>query len=83
MRAPQACLVFVFVLAGAASAQDTQTVPLGQRNYDVFDLSLPAAVHTYAFQVSRATRLVVDVRSAGGVVEVRLTDGLGSPRDPA
>ena len=85
MRAQQSFLAFAFVLvlAGAAPAQEGQTVSLGQRSYDVFDLSSATPAHTYAFQVARATRLVVDVRSASGAVEVSLIDGLGSPRDPA
>jgi len=83
MRTQWAVFAVVLVLAGTAAAQDAQTVSLGQRSYDVFDLSLATPGHTYAFQVGRATRLVVDVRSAAGAVEVSLTDGLGSPRDPA
>ena len=84
MRTQRSFPVFAFVLAlaGTAAAQDPQTVSLGQRSYDVFDLT-PAAAHIYTFHVARATRLVVDVRSADGPVEVSLTDALGSPRDPA
>lgn len=85
MRGQQSlfALVSVVILAGTAAAQDAQTVSLGQRSYDVFDLGLAAPVHTYTFEVARSTRLVVDVRSAGGPVDLSITDGLGAPRDPA
>lgn len=85
MRAYTASLSLAFFLAvsGSAMAQDAQTVSLGQRTYDVFDVHSAAPTHSYSFRVGRATQLVVDVRSADTPVDVSLTDSLGVVRDPA
>jgi hypothetical protein len=82
MRALTVSLAVALALAGDAGAQDAQTLSLGQRSYGVFELTPAAPVATYTFRVGAATRLAVDVRSEN-VVDVSVTDGVGSPRDPA
>ena len=83
MRTLTILLALLLALAGTAAAEDAQTLSLGQRSYGVFELTPAEPVHTHTFRVGAATRLVIDVRSATSVVDLGVTDGAGSPRDPA
>jgi hypothetical protein len=74
-------LSLLAAFSAGASGQDTRTVSLGQRNYDVFDLHPMAPAHSYPFQVGSATRLVVDARGADAAVDMTLVDPLGATRD--
>ncbi len=67
----------------AAWAQNTQTVPLGQRAYEIFDLSPSSPLRTVSLPMGRATQLVIDVTSKGAPVGVSITNPLGVALDPA
>jgi hypothetical protein len=83
MRAPTALLVTVLALGGHAWAQDTQTVSLSQRSYDIFDLNPATTMHVHTFPVRTATRLVVDVTAASAPVDVSITNPLGASLNSA
>lgn len=73
----------VLAAASAASAQHTESVPLGNRAYDVFALTSTGPVHDFAFEVSGAAELALDVRTPSVPVDVEVRDAAGAPLDPA
>lgn len=71
------------LIAVAARAQSAEKVPLGNRAYDVFELTAAAPEHVYTLQVSHAARLVLDVRTPAVPVDLQLLAPDGTPVDPA
>jgi hypothetical protein len=75
---------FAFVIvAPAAPAQESQTVPLGTRVYDVFELSPAEPVHVSTVLVPGAAEMVIDVHTRALPVGVEVRDPAGVLVDPA
>ena len=71
------------VLAPAAYAQETLSVPLATRAYDVFELAPSSDVHVSTIDVPGGASMVIDVHTAALPVGVEVRNPSGTLLDPA
>lgn len=65
------------------SAAGQQTVPLGNRHYDVFEVTPSDPVHSFSVDVAAADRLVIDIATPETALDVTVTRPDGSAVDAA
>ncbi len=75
-------LALVF-LGGAAQAQETAQIPLGNRTSEVFELTPEAPVHTFHVSVGNVQSLAVTVLTPTVPVDVDIVDPSGASLGPA
>lgn len=82
MRRAHFLALALAALAPAAGA-DPQSVPLGTRVYDVFELSPSASAHVSSVDVPGGTEMAIDVHTAVVPIAVEVRNPSGTLLDPA